>query len=256
MYRGFNVTNLNFLLNHQKFYQYKSTGDKFYKNVKDITRPALDKYIINNGTLDAEKMRHDWFPKVKMDIFISHSHADKDLAIALAGILSYFDLKVFVDSCIWGYSDELLKAIDKECCWQEESSTYSYEKRNYSTAHVHMMLANALTHMMDQTECIIFLNTDNSVNVKSGIKNMTYSPWLFHEIAMTKILEEKPGVRQIDENIKLSAGDSVPKIAQPLDLSELIPVDCEQLYDFFVQCQQQNIKSKHVLDKLYIEYSL
>lgn len=110
--------------------------------------------------------------------------------------------------------------------------------------------------MMDQTECIIFLNTNNSVNVKSGIKNMTYSPWLFHEIAMTKILEKKRGVRQIDESTKLLAGDSAPRIVQPLDLSELMLVDCKQLYDFFVKCQEQKIKSKHVLDKLYIEYSL
>ena len=55
---------------------------------------------------------------------------------------------------------------------------YDYNKRNYSTSHVHMMLSTALTMMMDEAECVIFLNTPNALSTKD-IVHKTESPWIF-----------------------------------------------------------------------------
>lgn len=55
-------------------------------------------------------MQSYWFPKINADIFLSHSHKDEKLIIAFAGWLKdTFNLDVFIDSCIWGYSNDLQK---------------------------------------------------------------------------------------------------------------------------------------------------
>ena len=67
-------------------------------------------------------MQANWFPQIKADIFISHSHKDKGLALALAGWLEEtFGLTAFIDSCVWGYANKLLKMIDDEYCYQKKS---------------------------------------------------------------------------------------------------------------------------------------
>ena len=63
------------------------------------------------------------------------------------------------------------------------------------TSHVHMMLDTALTEMIDNTECIMFYNTPNSVlladdlqKIKNEKKKVTLSPWIYHELAMTSLV--------------------------------------------------------------------
>ncbi len=68
--------------------------------------------------------------------------------------------------------------------------------RNYTTAHVHMMLSTALTEMLDKTECVIFFNTPNSINMSEEIDSIkkneqTLSPWIYHELVMTTVLPSK-----------------------------------------------------------------
>lgn len=59
-----------------------------------------------------------------------------------------------------------------------------------------MMLSTALTEMIDNTECIIFFNTPNSISLateldqirKDGKAAKTVSPWIYHELSMTTML--------------------------------------------------------------------
>lgn len=149
MYRGYNLTDATFTQNALN-YQY---GKNLYEDFQKTIRPSLESYIIDNGILDAEEIQKDWFPEVNAHIFISHSHKDKDLAIALAGWLRYkFGLDAFIDSCVWGYANDLLKILDDEYCKHSHSDLYDYNKRNYSTSHVHMLLMAALNKMIDKTE--------------------------------------------------------------------------------------------------------
>jgi len=186
MYRGFNVK-----LGYDSASDYQ-VGLKKNIEQKEIINEQLSEFLSPDGVIDGEKLESIWFPQIKADIFISHSHDDEKLAVTLAGWLyRQFDLESFIDSTIWGHADSLLKKIDNEYCLNDGGATYSYEKRNYSTSHVHMMLSTALAKMMDNTECLFFLNTPNSVTPSSIInKSDTNSPWLYYEIGISSVIRK------------------------------------------------------------------
>jgi hypothetical protein len=188
MYRGFelDIKDWNISSCH-------SQGIKVFEYFKPMVMPVLDTYLKENEALDGDKMRDNWFQQVDADIFISHSHADKDLAISLAGWLyTNFKLKAFIDSMIWGYADELLESIDKVYCKNKTNDNYNYKLRNYSTSHVHIMLATALTKMIDKSECFFFLNTGKSITIEKSITDpLTYSPWIYIELEISRLVRKK-----------------------------------------------------------------
>ncbi|MGI0529905.1 hypothetical protein [Treponema socranskii] len=185
---------------------YFKKGQKLYESMKKKIDTNLGNFSIN-GKLDATKLTENWFPQIDADIFISHSHKDFDSALTLAGFLyKKLDLICFIDSCVWGYSDKLLKAIDVKYCKNINENTYDYDLRNLSTSHVHMMLTVALTKIIYRTESLFFLNTPNSILPKDSIKNKTLSPWIYTELSMIKFIEKKSvkAHRQIIENFSKS----------------------------------------------------
>lgn len=165
---------------------FKSNEEKWKKNLKE--------YILNE-TIDGIKLQGDWFPEINADIFISHSHQDERLAQALAGWLyDVFGIKSFIDSDRWGYIDELLEQLNDEYSDKDEVMgyrIYSYEKSNRVSQNVNTMLTIALHKMIDKTEAILLLNTDNSVKGMKGEKGITYSPWIYSEMVCSNIIRKK-----------------------------------------------------------------
>lgn len=190
MYKKFNLEIENKLLENN-FGIYKSKGEEYLKSQNKSIEGDLDRYFNNRGTIDGDKIIAEWFPNINVDVFISHSHMDEESAVILAGWLKEeFDLGVFVDSYLWGYSNTLLRKIDNEYCKKNNPNLYDYNKRNTSTSYVHMMLSTALSKMLDNSECIIFLNTNNSISYENMISK-TLSPWIYSEIATTNLLRQK-----------------------------------------------------------------
>lgn len=127
--------------NLDMFDRYYASGKEMYDNQQTSIHNSLDKYL-KNEMLDGDGISNDWFPTIDSDVFISHSHMDEKYVIAFAGWLKEkFGLQPFIDSCVWGYSNELLREIDNNYCKNDYGNTYNYEKRNVSTSHVHMMFA-------------------------------------------------------------------------------------------------------------------
>jgi len=185
------------------FRDYRADAQRIFRDHKAKTKQELDKFLLGDASLDGTAMQNNWFPEIEANIFISHSHTDEDLAKGLAGFLyRRFGLVSFIDSCVWGYADDLLQKIDDDYCLNEKKGVYNYGKRNYSTSHVHMMLATALTMMIDKAECIIFINSPESISTSDTIENRTRSPWIYHEIGMTQLVrrrsrvEHRPKVRK------------------------------------------------------------
>lgn len=166
------------------------------KNIKDF---------FDNETIDATALEQEWFGPTQPHIFLSHSHKDAALAAVLAEMFSKFlGISCFIDSFVWGYADDLLDQIDHNFCKSESGSTFDYAKRNRSTSHVHTMLSAALAKMMDRAECVIFLNTPNSIVTKdfiAGGEATTASPWIYNELLLTRLLPSKVPERALNEGL-------------------------------------------------------
>lgn len=197
MFSRFNLSGLT-----EEFFGGKNACEKYQKYYRedvlgltgkedDSFRKILRQYLQANGNLDAATMEQEWFGSVQADIFLSHSHRDETLIEAFAGWLhEKCGVFAFVDSSLWGYADDLLLEIDNDYCKNDGKNTYSYELRNISTSYVHMILNTALAKMIYQTECLIFVNTENST-IKENIsdESKTLSPWIYSELALSKIIE-------------------------------------------------------------------
>ena len=188
MYAGFNLI----MSKEDEIYlkQYAQPGEKLFLNRKRVIRDTLDKYINVDGSLNVAMIEEEWFKNINSHVFISHSHTDENLVKAFAGYLyESFGIESFIDSCVWGYANELLKMIDDRFCKtiknEDGSCSYDYDKRNQSTSHVHMILNGALAKMINSTECLIFMNTPNSIKARdTEDKDKTASPWIYSELLM------------------------------------------------------------------------
>ncbi|UTE72815.1 hypothetical protein M1I95_21740 [Rossellomorea marisflavi] len=257
MFAGFNLQGLDtdFLSS------YKGAGEVAFNQQKNHIRKELDRFVLDDGSIDGSALQNDWFPEVEADIFLSHSHGDHKLTMAFAAMLEgEFGLTAFIDSCVWGYANDLLKKIDDVYCRNETGATYNYDKRNYSTSHVHMMLSTALTKMMDKTECLIFVNTPNSITTRDAVKDKTKSPWIYSEIATSSALRKKKP-RRHNELLKKAYFEHSAGETKSLDIN--YDVDLNHLKDLstFDIAQWRNAMrvlpmedlDLHPLDQLYKE---
>lgn len=234
MYRGFNVTIKSYDELHYKI------GLKLFNEMRNTTIKQLDKYVGIDGVINGSELEDDWFGEIDSHIFISHSHTDAKLAIALAGYLfNKHAIKCFVDSCVWGYSNDLLKQIDNRYCKNTDSNTYNYDIRNFSTSHVHMMLSAALNKMIGKCESLFLINTPNSIDTSEILKE-TYSPWIYSEILTSKLIEKKIPLRHLYDRIErrtktFSKAESLNeslKIKYELDLDHLTNLSEQEIINW------------------------
>lgn len=203
MFSKFNMTISNGFYN-RNINPHLTTGERIYQDYTESSKKCLQDFIKNNDTIDGTALKEHWFNMTKADVFLSHSHNDISKVKAFAGWLyDVFGLTAFIDSCVWGYCDNLLRDIDNTYCKNKKDDNYNYRMRNYTTSHVHMMLSIALSQMIDQTECVIFFNTPNSINwvsdlnsIKNKSEKKTLSPWIYHELAMTSLIRTQSYPRQ------------------------------------------------------------
>ncbi len=233
-------------------YDYLTRGEELYNINKRKIENDLADFTKNDGTIDGTSLQNAWFPhnQIKFDVFLSHSHADKELAIQVSGWLNVqFGINTFIDSCLWGYANNLLKEIDEEHCKKITTGNYDYEKRNYSTSHVHMMLSIALSKVIDNTECVMFLNTPNSVSWIKEFDVTTISPWIYHELAMTTMIKRTP-LEQYREALFENVEKKM-KITYDVTeyLKELIDLDINDLNNWCFKYKSSKIC--HPLDVLY-----
>ena len=94
-----------------------------------------------------------------------------------------------------------------------------------------MMLSTALTQMMDSCECVILLNTPNSIKPEDTL-NVVVSPWIYSELASTLLLrtrtpQEHRGVQAVLEQREYNQRPIV--IEYNIDTKHLIPLDANKI---------------------------
>lgn len=178
----------------------KKNNNQFLKDI--------NQYIHNVDEIDVEKIINMAFPNVNSHIFLSYSHNNNKYAISLVQYFKkVFNLDVFVDCLFWESCDTILKEIDNKYCLFSDRKTYDYNKRNLSTAHMHMILYSAINKIIDSTECFMLLKTDHDqsidFNIQNNIENeKTNSPWIYSEIITANTIRVKKPNRKFTK-IKL-----------------------------------------------------
>ncbi|RXJ52632.1 hypothetical protein [Gelidibacter gilvus] len=236
----------------------KTAGKQMTSSYKTKIKESLSLKFKKGEIIDGSATQNEWFPQIECDIFLSHSHKDLEKAKHFAGwVKNKFGLKVFIDSIIWGNVNDLLRDIDNEYCYDKINKTYSYEKRNVTTSHAHMMLINAISEMMDKTECLMFFETINSISIKKAIHE-TESPWIYSEIFLSKILRQN---KDFSRRKTIHLSHSLTKaynlnenfeINYESDTSHLKDLSSEDLKTWLELNIKEENRNSHPLDILYI----
>ena len=249
MYRAFNVA-----LESNKYLGYVNTRQ--YENDKSISLQKLQKIINSRDIIQAWEIKKLLLPSKRYDIFISHSHKDLELAKGFANYLYlFFNVTCFIDSLYWGNIDELQNELNELHLTYDgvtKKSYYDYEKTLQVAKHADMILASALTEMIDNCECVFFFNTDSSVirGTEAISKNETYSPWIYHEVFTTTIIQKKQRSK-FNESYQFrdNAIKQIPDISYGLDLSGMTVLREEDILEWGTKINSN--KDKHPLDVLY-----
>ena len=249
MYRAFNVT-----LDSNGYLNYVNT--KQYENDKSISLQKLRKIINSCNKIRAHEIKKLLLPSKRYDIFISHSHKDINLAKGLAGYLEkYCKVSCFIDSLYWSNIDELQEELNRMHLTMDRTAgkkTFNHKSTMEVAKHANMILASALTEMIDNCECVFFLNTDNSVirGTEAISKNETYSPWIYHEVFTTTIIQKKQRSK-FNESYQFrdNAIKQIPDISYGLDLSGMTVLREEDILEWGTKINSN--KDKHPLDVLY-----
>lgn len=196
MYRCFKLSlNLwSFKNNNKQFLDdCRIYGSELKENLANAFESILNEAVDGDDVIIGENFIDSWFPTDNYDVFLSYSHDDEELALLFAGFLKHqFGLKVFIDELFWGSADELLRKLDNKYCKKEKGS-YDYSKRNFTTTHVHAMLSTAIARTINNSEVVMFLNSEKSIyKVKDEVeKDRTLSPWIYEEIFFTSVIGER-----------------------------------------------------------------
>lgn len=162
---------------------------------ENLKKFLLEEFKINEDEINGDKIVEKNFPnKENYEVFISHSHNDKEYAQKLSNFLRKRNCKVFLDSEVWGSADEILKEVDNEYSVSDsDKNLYDYTKRNFSTTHVHLLLTSALAEIISKTPRFIFVESDSTISFsmeESKKKTYTNSPWVYTELLLFKLFSQ------------------------------------------------------------------
>lgn len=251
MYRGFK---LNFDDNQLFSSDHLNFGTSIYNGYAENFVKKFQQIISTDKSIDGTGIQKAWFPNVKADIFISHSHKDTQLALQLAGWLKdALNVNSFVDSVVWQNADELIKYLSVKM-YGKEISLLTSAQRDIVSSHAHMMLASAITSMMDNCESTFFLNTPSSLSFAGGITT-TKSSWLYYEIGQSQFIRKKVPTRyQITRERFFALRESIEKamdIEYEVSFSHFTEIGAGTLKTWWRRHQQVGGNSMDALYELF-----
>lgn len=174
-------------------------GDLIY-STGDITgdiKEIIKKDAVNGketAIINHDDILKDWFPKTGCHIFMSHSHKDEMVAIKIANTLyENHGIKTFIDSKFWGYVDTAIREINHTHSKSDGNPGYlDYNRCMRVASNFYIVLVNALTDGIFNSDSCWFINTENSLNATNASGEGTYSPWIYTEMNYTSTVRRSP----------------------------------------------------------------
>ncbi|MFB1289121.1 toll/interleukin-1 receptor domain-containing protein [Helicobacter pylori] len=181
--------------------------DKLIKNA-----PYSNDGIILNHNKIKEAFFSPFEPQLKSaQVFLSHSHADKNKALKVKGYLeSKTNHKVFVDSLFWDYKDDVLNKLAE------------YDDISGIEDAFTLILRESLEYMIKKCPYFVFLQSKNSVSLNQDLLGITHSAWIYEELKIAHSISSKSHLTIVMESFQASH-DISPflKHLETITLSEL-----------------------------------
>ncbi|WP_104760629.1 toll/interleukin-1 receptor domain-containing protein [Helicobacter cetorum] len=156
------------------------------KKIRDILKDSSKKQkdiILSHKELQ-KAFFSPFMPQLKKtQVFLSHSHADKNKALA---IKDYLEEKlrtecVFIDSLFWDYKDDILNEIAEYDDISEIEDAFT------------LILRESLEIMIQKCPYFVFLQSKNSISYQ-GLSSITYSAWIYEELKIANAFLQKPRI--------------------------------------------------------------
>ncbi|MCQ2848017.1 toll/interleukin-1 receptor domain-containing protein [Helicobacter pylori] len=143
--------------------------------------PSSNDNIILNHNKIKEAFFSPFKPQLKnSQVFLSHSHADKDKALEVKNYLeNQTKRKVFIDSLFWDYKDDVLNELAE---YDDISKDISKIEDAFT-----LIIRESLQDMIEKCPYFVFLQSSNSVPNQGLSRNqdllkITYSAWIYEEL--------------------------------------------------------------------------
>ncbi|MFP6048872.1 TIR domain protein [Helicobacter pylori] len=146
--------------------------DRIAQKIRNILKKhGSRKDIILNHRELQEAFFSPFKPQLKnAQVFLSHSHADKNEALEVKNYLeSQTKRKVFIDSLFWDYKDDVLNKLAR------------YDDISKIEDAFTLILRESLQDMIEKCPYFVFLQSKNSVS-NQGLSRITYSAWIYEEL--------------------------------------------------------------------------
>ncbi|MCQ2622138.1 toll/interleukin-1 receptor domain-containing protein [Helicobacter pylori] len=171
-------------------HQVNEAAKKIYELIKNA-KHSNDGIVLNHNKIK-EAFFSPFKPQLKnAQVFLSHSHADKNKALEVKNYLEE-DLDaecVFIDSLFWDYKDDVLNKLAK------------YDDISRIEDAFTLILRESLENMIKKCPYFVFLQSSNSVSNQWLSRNqdllkITYSAWIYEELkiahSISAISESRP----------------------------------------------------------------
>ncbi|WP_120861611.1 toll/interleukin-1 receptor domain-containing protein [Helicobacter pylori] len=160
---------------HNQTHQVSEVAEKIHELIKNA--PYSNDNIVLNRNEIKEAFFNPFKPQLKTaQVFISHSHADKNKALEVKNYLeNQTKRKAFIDSLFWDYKDDVLNEL-------AEYDDISKIKDAFT-----LILRESLQDTIEKCPYFVFLQSSNSISNQGLSRNqvllkITYSAWIYEEL--------------------------------------------------------------------------
>lgn len=169
---------------HNQTHQVSEAAEKIHELIKNA-RYSNDDIVLKRNEIK-EAFFSPFKPQLKnAQVFLSHSHADKNKALEVKNYLEeYLDAEcVFIDSLFWDYKDDVLNKLAKHDDISRIKDAFT------------LILRESLEDMIKKCPYFVFLQSKNSVSNQGLSHNqdllkITYSAWIYEELKIAHSISE------------------------------------------------------------------